>query len=336
MRRTSFAVASVLLSATAFAQAAQQQQSNGSIGGAVLGATGLTNGTKITIQMLDSVTTINLGAAYSAQVSQAIVGSSSNIPGGTPAVVKVVQNSGYPATYSLALVSLTINGAATPVSGGMPLLNKVGTAVNGAGDALGSAVGNLFNKQKNQPKAPARPAASVSGARIYVPTNSAVIFTLTGAATTQTAQAQPGAAPGVTPGQPVAAQPAPGQPMPAPGATGSSTVTYMQVQYTLQGCSRQAPHIICNLTITNQRGGDLLMNGAGGAYYIDQGGNRVNADMRSLANCVGWGNCQLIPNIAMASQWQFVDQDNRATTLVRLQIHENGVPVAQFNNIPVN
>jgi hypothetical protein len=332
MRRTSFAFASLFLTATAVAQTAQQ--SNGSIGSTVLGATGLTNGTKVTIQMLDSVTTLNLGATYNAQVSQALVGSSTNIPGGSPAVVKVVANTGYPATYSLALVSLTVNGQATAVSGGMPVLNKVGTAVNGAGDALGNAVGNIFNKQKNQPKAPPRPAAAVSGTRIYVPSNSAVIFTLTSAVPTQNAQGQPaaGAAPGVVqPGQPVA-QPAPG----APAAATSNTVVYAQVQYQLTGCQRQSPHIICNVTVTNQRGGDLMMNGAGGAYFIDQSGNRVMADMRSLANCVGWGACQLVPNIAMAGQWQFMDQDNHATMLVRLQIHENGVPVAQFNNVPVN
>jgi hypothetical protein len=216
----------------------------------------------------------------------------------------------------------------------MPVLNKVGTAANGAGDALGNAVGNIFNKQKNQPKAPPRPAAAVSGTRIYVPSNSAVIFTLTSAVPTQTAQGQPaaGATPGVAqPGQPVA-QPATG----APAAATSSTVVYAQVQYQLTGCQRQSPHIICNVTVTNLRGGDLMMNGAGGAYFIDQSGNRVMADMRSLANCVGWGACQLVPNIAMAGQWQFMDQDNHATTLVRLQIHENGVPVAQFNNVPVN
>jgi hypothetical protein len=332
MRRTSFAVASLFLSATAVAQTAQQ--SNGSIGSTVLGATGLTNGTKVTIQMLDSVTTLNLGATYNAQVSQALVGASTNIPGGSPAVVKVVANTGYPVTYSLALVSLTVNGQATAVSGGMPVLNKVGTAANGAGDALGNAVGNIFNKQKNQPKAPPRPATAVSGTRIYVPSNSAVIFTLTSAVPTQNAQGQPaaGAAPGVAqPGQPVA-QPATG----APAAATYNTVVYAQVQYQLTGCQRQSPHIICNVTVTNQRGGDLIMNGAGGAYFIDQSGNRVMADMRSLANCVGWGACQLVPNIAMAGQWQFMDQDNHATTLVRLQIHENGVPVAQFNNVPVN
>jgi len=104
----------------------------------------------------------------------------------------------------------------------------------------------------------------------------------------------------------------------------------------LQGCQRQAPHIICNLTITNQRGGDIVMNGGGGAYYIDQSGNRVNAMMRSLANCIGFGPCQLVSGVAMASQWQFVDQDNVAKTLVRLEIHENGVAVAQFNNVPIN
>jgi hypothetical protein len=340
MHRTSFAFASLLLSAAAFAQGTQpqQQQSNGTIGGTLLSATGLTNGTKVTVQMLDSVTTLNLGATYNAQVSQAIVGSSTNIPGGTPAVVKVIPNSGYPVTYSLALVSLNINGTPTQISGGTPILNKIGTAMNGAPDAVTTAVGNLFNKPKNQPKTPPRPVASVSGTRIYVPTNSAVMFTLT-SAPTQTAQGQPAAAgPNATaqPGQP-AGTVAPGTATPAAGtAPTSSTVVYYQVQYVLQGCQRQAPHIICNLTITNQRGGDVIMNGAGGAYYIDQAGNRVTAMMRSLANCIGWGPCQLVPNVAMASQWQFIDQDNRATTLVRLQIAENGIPVAQFNNVPVN
>jgi hypothetical protein len=349
MHRTSFAVASLLFSVASFAQTAQQ--SNGSIGSTLLGATGLTNGTKVTIQMLDSVTTPNLGATYNAQVSQAIIASSTNIPGGTPAVVKVVQNSGYPVTYSLALVSLTINGTPSQVSGGMPVLNKIGTAVNGASDALGTAVGNLFNKQKNQPKAPRPPAASVSGTRIYVPTNSAVMFTLTSGVPTQTAQGQPAAQPAAQPAttqpamatQPaIATQPAMATPAATPTATAataapsSSTVVYAQVQYVLQGCQRQAPHIICNLTITNLRGGDLVMNGGGGAYYIDQSGNRVNAMMRSLANCVGFGPCQLLPNVAMASQWQFVDQNNVATKLVRLQIAENGVAVAQFSNVPVN
>jgi hypothetical protein len=335
MHRTSLAVAAVLLSATAAAQGAQPQQSNGSIGGTILGATGLTNGTKVTIQLLDSVTTLNLGATYNAQVSQALVGSSTNIAGGTPAVVKVVANSGYPATYSLALVSLTINGQPTAVSGGMPVLNKIGTAMNGAPDAVTAAVGNLFNKPaKNQPKAPPRPAASVSGTRIYVPTNSAVMFTLTSAVPTQAAQGQPAAGGTTNATQP--SQPATAAPAGAAGAPSASTVVYAQVQYVLQGCQREAPHIICNLTITNLRGGDVIMNGAGGAYYIDQAGNRVNASMRSLANCVGWGACQLVPNVAMASQWQFIDQDNRATNLVRLQIAENGVPVAQFNGVPVN
>jgi hypothetical protein len=180
-----------------------------------------------------------------------------------------------------------------------------------------------------------RPAAAVSGTRIYVPANSAVVFTLTSAVPTQTAQGQPaaGTAPGVAQPRQPGVQPAAAG---APAATTSNTVVYYQIQYQLTGCQRQAPHIICNITVTNQRGGDIMLNGAGGAYYIDQSGNRVNADMRSLANCVGWGACQLVPNIAMAGQWQFMDQDNHATQLVRLQIHENGVPVAQFNSVPIN
>jgi hypothetical protein len=319
MNRPSYAVASLVLSLTS----ASTLLSQGSV---------LANGTRVTIAMVDSITTLNLGASYSATVSMGLPGSA-NVPQGSPAVVKVVQNTGYPATYSLQLASLNINGQTTAVSGGTPVLNAAGTAVNNASmnanNALGNAVNRMFGGGKSQPK----PAAnvnrtpSVSGTRIFVPAGSSVMFTLTSALPTQAAQGQPGAAgPNGT-----------AQPTGAAGANvaGSTTVVYEQIQYQLTGCQRQSPHIVCSVTVTNLRGGDAVLNGAGGAYYIDQSGNRVMASMRSLANCAGWGPCQLLPNIAMAGKWEFIDQDNHATTLVRLQIAEDAKPVAQFNQVPV-
>jgi hypothetical protein len=320
MNRPSYALASLVLSLTSAS--------------AVLSQTPLTAGTRVTVAMVDSITTLNLGASYSATVSMGLPGSA-NVPQGSPAVVKVVQNTGYPATYSLQLASLNINGQTTAVSGGSPVLNAAGTAVNtastNASNAVGNAVNKMFGGGKSQPQP--KPAAnvnrtpSVSGTRIFVPSGSSVMFTLSAALPAQTAQGQPGAAGPNGTAQPAGAAGA--------NAAGSTTVVYEQIQYQLTGCQRQAPHIICNVTVTNLRGGDAIMNGAGGAYYIDQSGNRVQASMRTLANCAGWGACQLLPNIAMAGKWEFIDQDNHATTLVRLQIAEDARPVAQFNQVPV-
>ncbi len=324
MIRTSYALASLVLSLTSAATAFAQNP--------------LASGTRVTVAMVDSITTLNLGASYSATVSMGLPGSA-NVPQGSPAVVKVVQNTGYPVTYSLQLASLTINGQTTAVTGGSPILNAAGTAINNATTTASNAVGNAVNRMFGGGKQPqAKPAAnvnrtpSVSGTRIFVPSSSSVMFTLTTALPAQTAQGQPAAAGG----QPAAAGPnATTQTTSAGSVATSSTVVYEQIQYQLTGCQRQAPHIICSVTVTNLRGGDVMLNGAGGAYYIDQSGNRVVASMRSLANCAGWGACQMLPNIAMAGKWEFIDQDNHATTLVRLQIAEDGKPVAQFSQVPV-
>jgi hypothetical protein len=333
MNRPSYALASLLLSLTSASAALSQttqQTSSGSIGSSILGA-----GTRVTIAMVDSVTTVNVGASYTATVSMGLPGSA-NVPQGSPAQVKVVQNTGYPATYSLQLTSLTINGQTTAVTGGAPILNAAGTAVNNATNSASNAVGNAMNRLLGggkQPKAAAtvKRTPAVTGTALYVPSGSSVIFTLTTALpATQTAQGQPGAAGTTGMVQPTAATGAPG------GATTSATVVYEQIQYQLQGCQRQAPHIICSVTVTNLRGGDAMLNGAGGAYYIDQSGNRVNASMRTIANCAGWGPCQMLPNITMAGKWEFIDQDNHAQTLVRLQIAEDAKPVAQFTQVPVN
>jgi hypothetical protein len=329
MHRTTSVFATLLsitMASAGFAQTTQQT-SPGSI---VTGTTGLASGTKVTVTMVDSITTLNLGAVYSATVASGLVGSNANVAAGTPAVVKVVANTVYPTTYSVALASLSINGQPTAVNGGQPMLNNAGTAVNNAQNQAGNAVGNAINglftphqKQAPQPRSTANRTPSVNGTRIFVPSGSSVVFTLTSAVPgTQTAAAQQ-----------TGATPAAGS-----GAAGpsSTTVVYEQIQYQLTGCQRQSPHIVCQVTVTNLRGGDAMLNGAGGAYYIDQSGNRVNASMRSLANCAGWGACQLLPNIAMAGRWEFIDQDNHATTLVRLQIAEDGKPVAQFTSVPVN
>lgn len=320
MIRTSYALASLVLSFTSASAALSQNP--------------LANGTRVTIAMVDSITTLNLGASYSATVSMGLPGSA-NVPQGSPAVVKVVQNTGYPVTYSLQLASLNINGQTTAVNGGSPVLNAAGTAINNASTNASNALGNAVNHMFGGKQPQAKPAAnvnrtpSVSGTRIFVPSGSSVMFTLASALPAQTGQ--------TAQGQPAAAGPNNTTQTTSAGTVAtSSTVVYEQIQYQLTGCQRQSPHIVCSVTVTNLRGGDAMLNGGGGAYYIDQSGNRVNASARSLANCAGWGWCQLLPNIAMAGKWEFVDQDNHATTLVRLQIAEDGKPVAQFNQVPVN
>lgn len=317
MIRTSYALASLVLSITSASAALAQNP--------------LANGTRVTVAMVDSITILNLGASYSATVSMGLPGSA-NVPQGSPAVVKVVQNTGYPVTYSLQLAALNINGQTTAVNGGSPVLNAAGTAFNNASNNASNAVGNAVNRMFGGGKqAQPKPAAnvnrtpSVSGTRIFVPSGTSVMFTLAAPLPAQTAQ-----------GQPATTNPTGATQATSAGAVAtSSTVVYEQIQYQLGGCQRQSPHIVCSVTVTNLRGGDAMLNGAGGAYYIDQSGNRVNASMRSLANCAGWGPCQLLPNIAMAGKWEFVDQDNHALTLVRLQIAEDGKPVAQFNQVPV-
>ena len=300
-------------------------------------------GTRVTVQMVDSVYTTSAATLHNATVTSAVNGTNLTVPAGAAAIVKVVANAGTPRTYSLALTSLAVNGQMMAVSGGSPSLSSIGAMTTSASDAVGSAVKGAVNAKGRKAPAP-KPAAaktpSASGTTVYVPAGSDVAFVLAGSAAQSTAAA---AAPKTTPATatptPAAATTPAAPTTPAAASTTpatSSTVVYENVQYQLQSCQREAPHIVCQIQITNQRGTDVKLNGAGGTYYVDQSGNKVNASARSIANCVGNAACQLLPNIAMAGRWEFIDADGHATTLTRLLIAENGKPVAQFTNVPIN
>jgi hypothetical protein len=199
---------------------------------------------------------------------------------------------------------------------------------------------------------------------VYVPAGSEVQFviaqspqtataggTAAPAAATNTVPAQPSAtATNTVPAQPpatatstVPAQPSatatstvPAQPSATASTPGSSTVVYENIQYQLQNCQREAPHIICQVQITNLGGADAYLVGGQGTYYFDQAGNKVGASNRAIANCAGWGRCQLPPGIAMAGRFEFLDVQGHATQLVRLQIVQSAKAVAQFTQVPVN
>jgi hypothetical protein len=121
----------------------------------------------------------------------------------------------------------------------------------------------------------------------------------------------------------------------ASATTTGSAVLYENIQYELQSCAREAPHIVCTLQITNLNATDARLGGGSASYFIDQSGNRVGASNRSIANCVGWRACELVPNLATAARFEFLDQGSASTTLTRLLIVQNGKPVAQFTNVAV-
>ena len=304
----------------------------------------LSNGTHVTVRMVDSVVTV-APVLHNATVASQVGVGNGTVPAGAAAIVKVVANQGTPRTYSLELTSVAVNGQMVAVTGGSPMLSLIGTV--DAGNVVNTAVTGLFKKGQRpaaQPKKTAARTPAVTGTNIYVPAGSEVSFVLAGAvAAPQTAVGAPAQTPasgqagasGVAAGEPGAAAATSGTAGAATGAASSTTVVYENVQYALQSCQREAPHIICQVQITNLRASDLMLNGAGGSYYVDQSGNRQNASARSIANCVGFGACQLLPNIAMAGRFEFVDQDGRATTLTRLLIAENGKAVAQFSGVAI-
>ncbi len=231
--------------------------------------------------------------------------------------------------------------------------------MNSGANALQKRLGGLFGRgqpQSNQSSAAIVP--SVAGPRVYSPAGSEVTFLVaqpggTGAvAQTQTAAAGPapaGVAPlGVTATAvqlaglttagtaPTGVAPTASTPGIAQPATASAaTVVYENMQYTLQGCQRQAPHVICQIKFTNLGATDRFLAGGRSTYYVDQAGNRVNTSLRMIANCGGFGPCQLLPGIAMAGRFEFLDEGGTATQLVRLQIEEDNKAVAQFTNVPV-
>jgi hypothetical protein len=308
---------------------------------------------RVSVQMVSAVDSARPAGQYSATVKNAAAIGTLQVPAGTPAVVKLVPaGAGASRTWTVELMSVNVGGRAVAVNGGSPSLGA-GTAVGGATSAIQNKIGGILNRgqRQSQPAATAV-APSVAGARVYLPAGSEVVFMVAEPAQvantppTQPVQAQQNLA-----AAPAAAAPTPGAPASSPQATpqagtaqpaaaapagaSASTVVYENVQYQLQGCQRQAPHIICRLQVTNLGATDRFLVGGQGTYYIDQAGNRQNTSMRSIANCAGFGRCQIISNLATAGTFEFLDQEGRATQLVRLQIVESGKAVAQFTNVPV-
>ena len=105
------------------------------------------------------------------------------------------------------------------------------------------------------------------------------------------------------------------------------------IQYQLDGCKRQAPHSVCTVKITNLGASDATLIG-GKTYYVDQAGDRVGVAEQKVANC-NLGRCDALPNLTMAGQFIFNDEDGQASELVRLQLANHRGAVAQFTHVPV-
>ena len=313
------------------------------------------NSHMVTVQVLQAIDSTK--AAVGTQFAGKFVGAvttpqGTTLPAGTPAVLALQQTTG---GVTLALVSPV---AGTEASAGAAL---------GAASNVGSQIGNQlsglglggFGKKK---AAPANSSTAAAG-RVNIAANAQVRFLVASANTNATAaptqvsqsQAQPSslAAPQNV-NQPVATTPAAApvvpastlpnngtaragaSPTPTPGQAGSSTVTWGGVQYVLQGCQRQAPHILCQVQMTNLNAGDANLQTNRQSYFVDQSGNRVALNGASVANCnlAGQGGCLALSNLPMIGSFEFIDQDSKSLTLVRLQIQTRTGPV-QFTNVAV-
>jgi hypothetical protein len=276
------------------------------------------------------------------------------------------------ATATLTLTQTTVPGVSTgiwslaltaPVSARC-LGSSGGSGVGGYLGGLGipSGFGGFGRKkaQNNTSSSSANTAnntVQTSGTKVFVPANTTIQCTMAqGGApvtTSSTGVNQPRVAP-VNQGQPAAvlpaatAAPTPSspqnafgrnrnqvQPGNAPGQQTSSTVVWDNVQYALQGCHRQAPHIVCEVQITNLATADATLTANGASYYVDQIGNKVQLNNATVANCSLLRGCLAINGIAMPGKFVFLDENSQATTLVRLQIQARGGPI-QFSNVPVN
>jgi hypothetical protein len=357
----------------AYSQTTPAPAGNGRGQGAAQGALGQAGsligvgggaGTRLTVQMIDAVDSSRQAAGqFRATVKTASTVGNLQVPAGAGAVVKLVANgAGAARSFTVELTALGAGAQTAAVVGTSPALGS-GSVLAGAGGALGNGtnalqkrLGGLLGRgqQQTTQQTAAAVVPSVTGSRVYLPAGSEVIFTVAqpGAAAapaqTQVAVAQPagvtplgvtptaGTTPaGVTPAAGVT--PTGGVPAVQPGSTAASanTVVYENMQYALQGCQRQAPHVICQIQFTNLGAADAFLNGGQNSYYVDQAGNRVNTSMRAIANCVGFGRCQLLPGVAMAGRFEFTDEQGHATQLIRLQIYQDGKAVAQFTNVPV-
>jgi hypothetical protein len=345
MKSVTFCMIFVLVATCCWAQAGQSAANQ-------VGSTVIPAGTTITVHLTNIIDSSKPGnGQFAGVVKNAVTAGSFQIPAQSPALVKLIPSgTGNPRTWTLSLVSVTANGQTTLVNGSSPSFDVIGSVVGGATNTavktLGGALGGLGIKQPKAPPQPPAPVPAATGTRVYVPANSDVRFVVANATPPNQAggassgqQVSGGAATPAASGQTVPGQTQPTANQPAQTgqqqSAGSSTVVYENIQYTLQQCQKQAPHIICSFQITNLGGTDAKLGFGQGSYYIDQAGNRVNVSARSIANCAGFGWCQLLPGVAMAGKFEFTDEDGHATTLVRLQIEQNRKPVAQFTQVAI-
>jgi hypothetical protein len=302
-------------------------------------------GTRVTVHIIDAVdSTRPANGQFRGTVKNAVALGTLEVPAGANAVVKLV-NGGAAGMWTVALTSVTAGGQAVAVTGGSPSLGAGSVTASAASAVQNKLSGLLGRSPKTQPATtPLTP--SVAGTRVYLPAGSEVVFSVAASAsaavpgTAQTAGTQqiavaPAAVAPAAAAPPPGSQPAAAQPVATQAGPGAGTVVYENIQYQLQGCQHQAPHIICQIQITNLRASDAFLNGGQGSYYVDQAGNKVGTSMRAIANCAGFGRCQLLPGVAMAGRFEFVDEDGHATQLIRLQIQLSGKAVAQFTNVPV-
>jgi hypothetical protein len=321
------------------------------------------------LQLIDSTKAAN-GTQFTGRTVNAITtAQGAALPAGTAATLTLAGTSvGGVNTWTLDLVS-PVTGTAGSVGGA-----AAGMASKLNGLNLPSGLGNFGRKSNATTPAPAAANTTLStgGTRVYVPANTQVRFSLSAAAATPTATptaagrvgqpaapVQPAAvsqipqapAPAIAPNalngaapvgrnvQPAAAVApvAPANPVVASAASqqpGSTTVVWANVQYVLQGCQRQAPHIVCQVQLTNLSGGDANLAALRNSYYVDQSGNKVNINEATAANCNLFAGCLALSGLPMSGNFIFLDEDSKATQLVRLQIQSRTGPV-QFTNVQV-
>jgi hypothetical protein len=304
------------------------------------------------LQNIDSSKAVN-GARFSGKfVSAVTTPQGGTVAAGTVASLALTETSvAGVSTWTLSLVS--------PVTGSAV---SVGAAAANAASKVGKQLGALGIPGPAGRKAQAAPVAarpvSTGGTSVYVPANTQVSFALTQPAPNPAATAAPVAAPTVAP---VAAAPASRGPAVAPvaattgipaatagspaasgagragapAATGSSTVVWGNVQYVLQSCQRQAPHITCSVQVTNLAGGDVALSTNRNTYFIDQSGNRVQLSAASVANCNLIGRCLALSGLPMSATYVFLDQDSKSTQLVRLLLVTQAGGSVQFSNVTV-
>jgi len=275
------------------------------------------------------------GRTYNATVVSATTVAGVTVPQGSHAITTLLQSGN---GWTLSLSSIAANGQSIPISNSVPSIS--GGKISGAlQNAMGGNFGNPFSKAGKKAAASNGPQVAASGARVYIPANTPVAFAVTAANQNRQNQApvnqptavQTPATPTtpVNPTTPVTPQQQPSQP-----SAGNTTVVFGNIKYQLTGCHREAPHIVCELQVTNLGAVDAALMGSGRTYFIDQSGNRGAINSASIANC-NLGRCEMLPNIGMKARYIFMDDTGESRTLVRLQIFSGNSAVAQFTNVAV-